>query len=148
MQIQALLTYRSTAIARKLKIEPTKDMQRRESITSSSLVSEGPLFSSCPTSAKAIIRFSQVFVTLAMVLKAARLHMKQYMGVWRFLFRKTATTTRRFSARLTTPMTKKTGKGTFTSGQSVWFIVAVFTVSPDTILSRIKADQYENLVCL
>ncbi|TNN78824.1 hypothetical protein EYF80_010994 [Liparis tanakae] len=96
-------------------------MHSRESITSSRLVSEGPLFSRCPPAANTIIRFSQVLVRLAMVLKAARLQMKQYMGEWRFLLRMTATTTSRFSARLTTPMVKKRGTGTFTSGQSEWF---------------------------
>ena len=77
---KALHTYRSTAIARKLKMEPMNDINNRESITSSSLVSEEPFFCSCPTSANTIIRFSQVLVRLAMVLKAARLQMKQYMG--------------------------------------------------------------------
>ena len=116
-------------MARKLKIAPTKDIQRSESITSSSFVSEEPFFSSCPTSANTIIRFSQVLVRLAMVLKAARLQMKQYMGECRFLLRMTATTTRRFSAKLTNPMVKKTRKGTFTSGQSDWFTVVAFMVS-------------------
>lgn len=76
-----------------------------------------------------------------MVLNAARLQMKQYMGEWRFLFRMTATTTRRFSAKLTTPMVKKRGMGTLTSGQSDWFIIwavdtmVVFMVSKEEGLS-------------
>lgn len=126
-------------MARKLDIEPTNDMQSRESITSSRSVSVGPLFFRCPTSAKTIIRFSQVFDKLAMVLKAAKLHMKQYMGEWRFLVRMTATTTKRFSARLTIPTVKKTGKGTFTSGQSVWFIAVLFIA-----LAELNAEKLVN----
>lgn len=139
VKIQALHTYRSTAIARKLKMEPINDIHSRESIKSSNFISEEPFFSSCPTSANTIIRFSQVLVRLVMVLKAARLQMKQYMGEWRFLFRMTATTTSKFSARLATPMVKKRGKGTFNSGQSDWFTGVVFIVSPDGDLSRLKS---------
>lgn len=131
LHIQALHTYRSTAIARKLKMEPTNDIHSRESMTSSSFCSEEPVFTSWPTSANTIIRVSHVFVRLAMVLKAARLQMKQYMGAWRFLLRMTATTTSRFSARLTIPIVKKMGTGTFTSGQSDWFTAVAFIVSQD-----------------
>ncbi len=99
-------------------MEPTNDIHSRESITSSTFLSKEPFFCSCPMLTSTIMRFSQVLERLATVLKAARLHMKQYMGEWRFLFHMTATTTSRFSARLTTPMVKKRGKGTCTSGQS------------------------------
>lgn len=132
-QIQATHTYRSMAIARKLEMEPTNDIHSRESITSSRFFSEEPFFSRCPTSENTIIRFSQVLVRLAMVLKAARLQMKQYMGEWRFLFRIMATTTSRFSARLTTPMVKKRGTGTFTSGQSDWFTAVAFIVNQSAL---------------
>lgn len=64
-----------------------------------------------------------------MVLKAARLQMKQYMGECRFLFSMTASTTSKFSARLTIPTVKKMRKGTFTSGQSVRFTELVFMTS-------------------
>lgn len=138
MQFQDIYTYRSTAIARKLKMEPTNDIHSRESITSSSFFSEDPFFSSCPTSANRIIRVSQLLVRLAMVLKAARLQMKQCMGEWRFLFHMTATTTSRFSARLTAPMMKKTGTGTSTSGQSDWFTVVAFMVSYDGVFFCIR----------
>lgn len=73
-------TYLSIAIAKKLKMEPKKDMHSRESTTSSTCSSKCPTFLRCPTSANRIITFSQVLVTLATVLKAARLPMKQYMG--------------------------------------------------------------------
>lgn len=112
-------TYRSTAMARKLKMEPTKDMHSRESMMSSSLIAETPFFFRWPTLAMAIMRFSTVLVELEMVLKAARLPMKQYMGMCRFLLHKMATTISRFSVRLTAPMVKKIGSGTLTSGQSV-----------------------------
>lgn len=119
-------------------MEPTNDIHSRESITSSSFFSEDPFFSSCPTSANRIIRVSQLLVRLAMVLKAARLQMKQCMGEWRFLFHMTATTTSRFSARLTAPMMKKTGTGTSTSGQSDWFTVVAFMVSYDGVFFWIR----------
>lgn len=106
-------------MARKLKMEPTKDMHSRESMRSSSLISETPFFFRWPTSANAIMRFSKVLVELEMVLKAARLQMKQYMGMCRFLLNRMATTISRFSVRLTAPMVKKIGSGTLTSGQSV-----------------------------
>lgn len=55
--------------------------------------------------------------------------MKQYMGECRFLFSMTASTTSKFSARLTIPTVKKMRKGTFTSGQSVRFTELVFMTS-------------------
>lgn len=81
-----------------------------------------------------------------MVLKAAKLQMKQCMGEWRFLFHMTATTTSRFSARLTAPMMKKTGTGTSTSGQSDRFTVVAFMVSYDGVFSGLegKTDQQGN----
>lgn len=131
IHILTVYTYRSTAMARKLKIEPRKDIQSSESITSSSLVSEEPIFSSCPASAKTSRTFSQVFARLAIVLKPARLHMKPYMGEWRFRLYMTATTTKRFSIKLNTPMAKKIGTGKVNSGQSVLFI-EVFMIRQDS----------------
>ena len=111
-------TYRSSAMARKLKMEPTNDMHSRESITSSIFLAEEPCWSTSPPSANTSIMFSTVLVRLAMVLKAARLQMKQYMGEWRLRLCTTATTTSKFSIRLTTPMVKKRDTGRWTSWQS------------------------------
>lgn len=116
-------------MARKLRMEPTKDMHSRESMTSSSFNSEKPFFFRWPTSANASIRFSKVLVVLEMVLKAARLQMKQYMGVCRFLLHRMATTTSRFTVRLTAPIVKKMERGTVTSGQSVRFSVVAFMIT-------------------
>lgn len=109
-------------------------MQSRVSITLSILSSEVPLEFRCPVSLKTSIIFSQVLERLEMVLKAARLQIKQYMGECRFLFRITATTTRRFSLRLTTPMMRKISMGICTSWQSVGSLVLL--VMMDGLKSR------------
>lgn len=96
-----------------------------------------------------------------MVLKAARLQMKQYMGEWRFLFHMTATTTRKFSARLASPMVKKREKGTLTSGQSDCVTELVFILDQDVCSAGIKklinmetksilpsANQFHNPSCM